>query len=148
MIALRQGAAADIPVLIDIWRRSVEATHSFLTPDDIATLEPEGRRALAMLEVWVAEMDGVPAGFMMLNDTMIEALFIDPPHMGKGLGTRLIDHARELRGRDKELRLDVNEANPDALGFYLAKGFKQVGRSETDSAGRPWPLLHLVLPPC
>ena len=147
MIAIRQGAAADIPALMDLWRRSVEATHTFLTPSDIDALEPEGRQALGTLEVRVAEMNGVPAGFMVMNDTMIEALFIDPDYMGKKLGTRFIKHARELRGRDKELRLDVNEANSDALAFYLAKGFKQVGRSETDNAGRPWPLLHLVLPP-
>ncbi|MDR1611404.1 MAG: GNAT family N-acetyltransferase [Planctomycetota bacterium] len=147
MIALRQGAVGDIPVLVDIWWRSVEATHNFLAPDDIAALEPEVRRGLGRLEVWVAELDGVPAGFMMMNGAMIEALFIDPGHRGKMLGTRLISHARELRGRNKELRVDVNEGNPDVLGFYLAKGFKQTGRSETDGAGRPWPLLHMVLPP-
>ena len=147
MIAIRQGVAADIPALMGVWRRSVEATHTFLTPSDIDALEPEGRQALGSLEVWVAEMDGGPAGFMAMHGSMIEALFIDPAHMGRKLGTRLIEHARELRGTETELRLDVNEQNPNALGFYLARGFKQIGRSETDSGGRPWPQLHLILPP-
>ena len=39
----------------------------------------------------------------------------------------------------------MNEANENALGFYLHFGFEVAGRSELDSAGRPFPLLHLVL---
>lgn len=147
MAAIRPGVALDIPALMNIWRRSVEATHTFLSPTDVDALEPEGQTALGMLKVWVATVNDTPAGFMAMNGHMIEALFIDPDHMGKKLGTSLIEHARTLRGRDTELRLDVNEANTNALGFYLARGFKQIGRSETDSAGRPWPLLHLALPP-
>lgn len=146
-IRIREGLPGDVGQLVVIWRRSVKATHKFLTAADITMLEPEVRAGLGQLEVWVAEMDGVLAGFMAMNGNMIEALFIDPAHMGKRLGTRFIDHARILRRNDAELRVDVNEANPDALAFYLARGFRQAGRSETDSAGRPWPLLHLVLCP-
>ncbi|MDR1535647.1 MAG: acetyltransferase [Planctomycetota bacterium] len=145
MITIRTGANGDIPALADIWRRSVTATHTFLTPNDIDALESEVRQGLGMLELYVAEDDGVPKGFMAMHANMIEALFLDPAYMGKKLGTRFIEYAKELRGRDTELQVDVNEQNPEALGFYLAKGFKQTGRSDIDSAGRPWPLLHLVL---
>ena len=41
--------------------------------------------------------------------------------------------------------LDVNEQNPQALGFYLHEGFEVVGRSQTDGLGQPYPLLHLRL---
>ena len=147
MITIRQATVADISGLVNIWRRSVTATHTFLTPNDIDSLVPEAYQGLSVMEVWVAEVDGGPAGFMALQGNMIEALFIDPTYMGRKLGTRLIEHARELRGAKTELRLDVNEQNSNALGFYLAKGFKQIGRSETDNGGRPWPQLHLILPP-
>lgn len=146
-VRVRKGLPNDIDQLIIIWHRSVEATHKFLTAADIAMLEPEVQAGLRQREVWVAEVDGVLAGFMAMNDNMIEALFIDPTYMGRKLGTGFIDHARKLRGCDMELRVDVNEDNPGALAFYLARGFRQMGRSETDSSGRPWPLLHLVLWP-
>jgi len=42
-------------------------------------------------------------------------------------------------------RLDVNEQNPQALGFYLHEGFEVIGRSETDGLGQPYPLLHMKL---
>jgi hypothetical protein len=32
-----------------------------------------------------------------------------------------------------------------ALGFYLRLGFEVVGRSELDSNGKPYPLLHMRL---
>lgn len=145
MPTIRKGSTIDIPVLLDIWRRSVKLSHKFLTPDDITSLEPEARQGLGVMELWVAEVEGIPAGFMAMNANMIEALFIDPDHIGRKLGSSLIDHAKKVRGNDTELRVDVNEDNLNALGFYLAQGFKQTGRSPIDSAGRPWPLLHLSL---
>jgi hypothetical protein len=42
--------------------------------------------------------------------------------------------------------VDVNEQNPQAVGFYLHIGCEVVGRSELDGMGKPYPLLHLRLP--
>lgn len=44
------------------------------------------------------------------------------------------------------LAVDVNEQNEAALRFYVALGFAVVGRSPTDSGGRPFPLLHMRRP--
>ena len=55
-------------------------------------------------------------------------------------GRLLIEHARKLKG---PLELDVNEQNPEARKFYEAMGFEVHRHSETDSDGRPFPLLHL-----
>lgn len=140
---MRSGEEKDVPALTAIWRASVEATHEFLTPEDVDRLEPEVREALRALQVWVAEEDGVPVGFMGMDGEVIEALFIDPRHRRKKLGARFIEHAQQTRGRDAALRVDVNEQNPGAYAFYRAMGFVMVERSETDSAGRSWPILHL-----
>jgi len=55
----------------------------------------------------------------------------------------LVRHAQALKG---ELLVDVNEQNPAACRFYEACGFVVEGRSELDSTGRPFPLLHMRLP--
>lgn len=55
---------------------------------------------------------------------------------------RLLAHAISEHGVTK---VDVNEQNVSAAGFYAHRGFEVVGRSETDEAGRPYPLLHLSL---
>jgi putative acetyltransferase len=139
-VNIRSALSPDIPALVEIWLRSVRATHGFLSEQDIAALEPLVReQVLPKLEVWVLESEA-PIGFMALNGNSLEALFIDPAHIGAGGGRLLLEHARRLKGA---LSVDVNEQNPAALRFYLANGFEVVGRSETDSGGRPFPLLHL-----
>jgi len=39
----------------------------------------------------------------------------------------------------------LNEQNEQSLAFYLRLGFKVEGRSEVDSTGKPFPLLHMQL---
>lgn len=140
---IREGSPADHDALVDIWLRSVRETHTFLTEDDIQELLPLVRGgALAELELWVLEDDGgTLAGFMGLDDATVEALFIAPEFLRRGGGRMLIDHARRLKGGP--LRVDVNEQNPEAVRFYERCGFTVVGRSDVDSAGRPFPLLHM-----
>jgi len=139
---IRPGRTEDHAALLDLWLRSVRATHRFLSEADIDELLPIVRdAALPGLELWVlcAEED-TPVGFMGLSGSCVEALFLDPAFFRRGGGRKLLDHARALKGR---LTVDVNEQNPEAVQFYLANGFEAIGRSERDSGGRPFPLLHL-----
>lgn len=69
-------------------------------------------------------------------------LFVKDAVRGTGIGSALLADAL-AHGVTK---VDVNEQNPGALGFYLSKGFVQVGRDELDGDGRPYPTLHLSLP--
>jgi putative acetyltransferase len=139
-VKIREIAPGEIEPLVRIWLRSVRATHEFLSEDDIRTLEPLVReQVLPKLETWVLCTDE-PIGFMVLSGNSLEGLFIDPDHTGGGGGKLMLAHARKLKG---PLVVDVNEQNPAALGFYLANGFEVIGRSPTDSAGRPFPLIHL-----
>lgn len=85
---------------------------------------------------------GMPAGFLGLRGDKVEMLFVDPARRGQGVGTRLLEHARQ---RHPTLLVDVNEQNPAAHGFYRHYGFWDVGRSVTDDAGRPFPLIHMRL---
>lgn len=142
MMDIRTATPADQDALVDLWERSVRATHTFLTEDDIASLLPLVRdSALAALELWVlCDAANAPIGFMGLSGSRLEALFLAPEHFRKGGGRLLVEHARRLKG---SLTVDVNEQNPSARRFYEACGFVVVGRSEVDEGGRPFPLLHL-----
>jgi putative acetyltransferase len=139
---IREAIPADRAALLEIWLRSVRATHAFLTEDDIQALVPLVRDfALVELELWVLCTDAdEPIGFLGLSGAKVEALFLAPEHRRHGGGRLLLDHARRLKG---PLTVDVNEKNPEAMCFYEACGFEVVGRSEVDAQGRPFPLLHL-----
>ncbi|KWE47518.1 GNAT family acetyltransferase [Burkholderia ubonensis] len=142
-MTIRERTPEDNPALLDIWHRAVQATHAFLTERDIAELYPQVRDLyLPSVAVWVAEADdGRVAGFIGVNDAQVEMLFVDPERFGQRVGTRLLDHVRAKHAR---LTVDVNEQNPRAHAFYRRYGFRDVGRSATDSAGRPFPLIHMA----
>ena len=69
-------------------------------------------------------------------------LFIDPSHIGKGVGKVLLQNAINELNVNK---VDVNEQNQKAQDFYLHQGFEIIGRSELDASGKPYPILHMKL---
>ncbi|KVE36819.1 acetyltransferase [Burkholderia sp. BDU5] len=142
-MSVRSRIPADNPILLEIWHRSVRETHTFLRERDIEALYPQVRDAyLPNVAVWIDEaIDGRIAGFIGMDGAQVEMLFVDPDLFGQGVGTRLLDH---VSAQYASLTVDVNEQNPQAHGFYRRYGFKDVGRSATDSAGRPFPLIHMA----
>lgn len=141
-MSIKKAQPEDLPALLDIWEQSVRASHGFLSEQDIQSLLPMVRdQALPNLEVWViCDEASAPIGFMGLDDSKLEALFISPKNFRKGGGKAMLEYVRRLKG---QLRVDVNEQNPRAVAFYLSNGFVVAGRSPTDSQGKPFPLLHL-----
>ncbi|MDN7583534.1 acetyltransferase [Burkholderia orbicola] len=141
MIRIRQSTEADGTYVLDIWRNAVDATHHFLSDDDRRAIESEVVAFLpgAPLDLAVDETDR-PIGFMLLDGSHMEALFVDPAHHGAGVGRRLVEEALK---RHPNLSTDVNEQNEAAAGFYERLGFERYGRSERDGQGRPYPLIHL-----
>lgn len=133
----------DHDALVDIWYRAVRHTHTFLTEQDIEFYHHMVQNgALKEVEIWVELNEKKEAaGFIGLDGTKIEMLFVDPSCHGMGIGSRLIEHATTIKG--SHLQVDVNEQNEGACRFYERYGFIRTGRSELDSSGRPFPLLHL-----
>lgn len=72
----------------------------------------------------------------------LEMLFVAPEKRGKGLGRILVEYVTAHCG---VRRVDVNEQNAQAAGFYARMGFRVVSRSASDPSGRPYPILHLAL---
>jgi len=141
MIHFRLSTKDDLPRIMDIWRRAVDATHDFLAPDDRDAIQAELVTFFPQISLLLAVDDNdTPLGFMFLHDGHMEALFIDPDQHGKGISKALIQRAV---AEHPALTTDVNEQNHKALGFYEHQGFERTGRSTHDGQGRPYPLIHL-----
>ncbi len=130
--------------LIEIWESSVRATHDFLSHEDILSLKPLIlEHYFDAVDLRVARTDDNKiVGFIGVADHNVEMLFISSNSRNKGVGTLLLKYAIESQGAYK---VDVNEQNPDAVGFYKHQGFAVIGRSPLDGQGEPFPLLHLKL---
>lgn len=145
---------AHYPRLLEIWRDAVKATHHFLPEEYFAWLEgvvPGYFTTVRLFGVYAPGGNGAEnatpeqlAAFMGLTQNHealhVEMLFADPRFHRRGLGKALLDLAKGMHPR---VLLDVNEQNAGALAFYQKQGFKVTGRSELDSSGKPFPLLHM-----
>lgn len=137
--------------LLQVWEASVRSSHHFLTEADIDFFRPRVRNMyFPAVELYVvrdreqvageSSADGSIAAFMGLSDDMVEMLFVLPSAKGKGYGTALLNYALQKKHIHK---VDVNEDNDEAYRFYLNRGYRVIGRSETDADGKPFPIIHL-----
>lgn len=135
---------SDYPELARIWEASVRATHDFLPESYILLLKNLvlTRYLDSVMLVCTKDSSQRITGFAGVAAGKVEMLFIDPLHRGQGLGRQLLRYAIEHMNADE---LDVNEQNPQALGFYCHQGFEVIGRTEHDGLGKPYPLLHMRL---
>ena len=141
-VTLRQSRPGEGELAVAIWRRAVDATHHFLSPADRLAIDELVCGFLPQVPLWLAvDAQDQPLAFMFIAEGHLEALFVAPDCHGQGLGAALVRHALALH---PGLTTDVNEQNPQALGFYEHLGFRRTGRSALDGQGRPYPLVHLA----
>lgn len=134
----------DYAEMLDVWENSVRATHDFISEDDIAFFKPmiiEQAFPAVILKCMKNEAGSI-IGFVGVHDAKIEMLFILNKVRGQGVGKVLLRYAIEQLGATE---VDVNEQNPQAVGFYQHMGFKIIARSPLDSTGKPFPILHMKL---
>jgi len=143
--AISLATAADLPRLFEVWESSVRATHAFLTPADLDRLKPLVRQGLGHFTPIHCLRDprGEVFAFLGIEQARIEMLFVHAAHRGLGAGRRLTRFAIDELGAT---HVEVNEQNPLAIGFYEHLGFQTFARSELDSSGHPFPILHMQLP--
>ncbi len=133
--------------LVEVWEAAVRATHHFLGEDDIQFFKPLVRDAYldSVKLACSRDAEGRIQGFIGTAEGKVEMLFVDPALHGQGIGRELLLHAIANEGATA---VEVNEQNPQAVGFYLHMGFTVESRSELDGSGKPFPILHLRLKGC
>ena len=83
--------------------------------------------------LWVAERDAELLGFLALQETWVDHLYVRPAWYRHGIGTMLLDHAK--RARPLGLRLFCFQCDSRARAFYAASGLVEVRSS--DGSGNP-----------
>ncbi|HVP02914.1 MAG TPA: GNAT family N-acetyltransferase [Solirubrobacteraceae bacterium] len=140
---LRRAGAEDAGPIAGIAVRAWWHSHrDFVSAQALAerTVEAQTARWAARLaeperEVWVAVAGGRVAGYAAVGPCAdpdaapasgsLDALYVDPPAQGAGLGTHLLQHAvARLRARGlRRATLWVFEQNDQARAFYERHGW-------------------------
>ena len=132
-----------VDALTTLWEASVRATHHFLAEDDIQKLTPFVKIGLLGIEILIVAADNQKnIAFMGIEAGKIEMLFISPDYFGKGIGRQLAELGISQYG---VRYVDVNEQNPQAIGFYEHIGFEVFERTEFDEQGNSFPILKMKL---
>lgn len=131
----------DFDELIEVWEASVRATHHFLTENDILSFKPLiANEYFQIVDLYGIRENDKIVGFLGVSADKIEMLFVRPENRGQGIGKKLVEYAIDAKRIEK---VDVNEQNPQAVGFYEHLGFQVVKRNPTDSQGQPFPILEM-----
>jgi putative acetyltransferase len=143
-LALRPLVPADVPLLAEIFRASIEE----LTADDYSEAQREawaetaddeqefGARLSGALTL-VATFGGAAVGFASLADnSRIDMLYVHPAAAGQGAGAMLCDALEKLAAVRGSKELEV-EASDSARGFFEKRGFVAKTRN-TISLGGEW----------
>jgi len=142
--ALRPFLPADVPLLADIFRASIEQ----LTADDYSEAQQEawasaaddeaqfGAR-LANALTLLATLDGSPVGFASLaNGDQIDMLYVHPAVAGRGAGTLLCDALEKLAQARGVKRL-TTDASDTARPFFERRAYTAEQRN-TVMLGGEW----------
>jgi len=139
---IQQANKSDYLRIMAVWESAVRVTHDFLKSEDFEFYKKIIPNFFSHVDLYVLRSGDNIFAFMGIADDNLEMLFVSDVARGKGFGKLLLEYAVENLHVTK---VDVNEQNQQAIGFYEKFGFKTVGRSEKDSMGKDYPILHMSL---
>jgi ribosomal protein S18 acetylase RimI-like enzyme len=130
---IRRAEAADAAAMAEVWMRSFAAALPSVrrAHGDDEVREWFAAVIVPCLESWVAVDNGRVVGLLVLAETELEQLYLDPEGRGHGLGNRFIELAKQRRPDGLSLR--TFQVNEPARRFYERHGFAEAGR--TDGSG-------------
>ena len=117
---IREARPGDVGTVAGLYERSF-GTLSFLPT--LHTLEEHHAwfgQVVAQREVWVWEEEGVILGFIALSDATVDYLYVEPEMTGRGIGSSLLDRAKERR--PSGFSLWTFQQNEGARRFYERHG--------------------------
>src|SRR5258708_39162023 len=129
-LAMRPLLPADVPVLAEIFRASINE----LTSDDYSEAQQEAWASIADDEAAFGErlanrltllgtMDGSPVGFAALEGKeRVDMLYVHPAAVGLGVGSMLIDALEKLAASRGAARL-IADVSDSAQEFFKARGY-------------------------
>lgn len=136
-VMIRVATREDVDSLFEI-RTSVEQNH--LSREQMAALGITPQVLGQAIEdskcVWIAEVEGQPLAFVMIDRETGElfAMFVRPGHENRGLGRRLMWVAEAALFEQHERIFLITDGRQDirANGFYQRLGWVLAGQADND----------------
>lgn len=131
---IRQCIDNDIDAVMQIWLNTNIKAHSFISAYYWQNNFDIVKEMLPHAEIYVHEDNCTKQmdGFIGLNNSYIEGIFVKETMQSKGIGRQLLNHAKEVKST---LKLSVYQKNEKAIKFYLREKFKIQSENVDDNTG-------------
>ena len=129
---IRKKLIGDIQELVRIKLDAQRASMPF--KQFIRSAEEEAKyieSRVAICEIWIAEENSHILGFCAFGNEYLEELFVDPKQYRQGVGSLLLEKAKESC---KLLKLTVDAPNQEARLFYESQGFVRIEKLNDNDA--------------
>jgi len=125
---LRRLRDGETEAVVRLWGETKRDAYPYLPLEQARTYDEDlafWRSRLAPRCVfWVAEEDGEVRGFLALEGSYLDRLYVHPHHQRRGIGAALLGKARGLS--PSGLELHTHQRNGTARAFYERHGFRAV----------------------
>jgi GNAT superfamily N-acetyltransferase len=125
-MVLRPYDPADAEAVIALWRAAKAVAYPYLPTEQGYTIEDDTRffreRIEPNCDIWLAVAGDELLGYLALNSSYLDRLYIHPDHQRGGVGAALLEKAKELSPNG--LKLHTHQQNISACSFYEKHGFK------------------------
>lgn len=125
---IRKFKPADTISTAQVWYRSGKDEYTYLPMfqalDEDEALTVFKSLILQHCEIWVYQSQSAICGFLAMQGSYIDRLYVDPAQHRKGVGVALLKHAMQLS--PDGLQLHTHQQNHRARKFYEKSGFAAV----------------------
>lgn len=127
-IEVRPIEEGEVGAVIALWHETKIVAYPYLPLEQSRTIEEDtwffSEHILPKSSIWLAVQDGEIAGFLALQGSYIDRLYVHPSRQGQGAGSALMAKAMTLSSSGLELHTHVQ--NEQARRFYERRGFRAV----------------------
>ena len=125
---IRQFQDEDESAVIAVWHSAGQASYTYIPTWQALTLAHATRVFQEVIcpnnQLWVGTLDGEVVGYLAVNGSYIDRLYIHPHEWRQGWGTRFINLAKQLSPNG--LKLQTHQQNRAARALYEKHGFRAV----------------------
>ena len=117
---IRKFKEEDINSIMEIWLNENIKVHNFIPEEYWKNNYEYVKEILPNSEIYVYTDKNKIKGFIGIKENYIEGIFVDNESKCKGVGTALLNKAKENRDT---LKLNVYKKNNRAINFYIKNKF-------------------------